>query len=605
MRLNRDLARLGCGLTLLAWVGIPAQAQDLQASARLDPADVLGLGEVAVLEIKVDVAGGQQFRLDPKFELDNLRVVGGPFQSTSLRIVNGAQSMGQSLSWQLQPLAVGKASVRNIQVHAGDQVIELAAKTLDVVAEPPPRSRRRGGRPSDPFGSIFGDEDPFAGLLSERRRPRSQRPAEPPQIFLRAEARPQDPWVGQQVTYTLYLYTETDVHSINPVELPEFKGFWVQKIPQPEQLQPEMIDLEGKRFGRVELLQWALFPRRAGTYQLEPVTARMAARFLDDAGPFGGLLPQTREVTRVSNAVELRVRDLPAAAPAGFQGAVGELGLEAQLTPTRLTVGEATTLTLEIKGKGHFQGIPEPQLPQLAGLKVFPPQQQSDEGLRGKNVVSTQKWSFVLVPERPGEWTLPPLELPYFDPQSERYQVARSASLTLTAQGPTQLTQDSGEKVELHGIRTALLPAPGTSLLSRLLSPWALILPWGLIAVLLVWQKRRSGGAHTPALRQASKRLLADLASAEKDPRPRETAARIEDAWRQFLLVRFAIPLGTPSTQWAELLTVQGTPAEAARDLVGLADDLHYLRYAPKLSSVDELRQELFTRSRKLARLLR
>ena len=39
--------------------------------------------------------------------------------------------------------------------------------------------------------------------------------------------------------------------------------------------------------------------------------------------------------------------------------------------------------------------------------------------------------------------------------------------------------------------------------------------------------------------------------------------------------------------------------------LVELADDLHYLRYAPKLAAADGLRRELGDRSRKLLRGLR
>ena len=45
--------------------------------------------------------------------------------------------------------------------------------------------------------------------------------------------------------------------------------------------------------------------------------------------------------------------------------------------------------------------------------------------------------------------------------------------------------------------------------------------------------------------------------------------------------------------------------AKSLQALVKLADDLHYLRYAPKLSSTDGLKRELVERSRKLARNLK
>ena len=49
----------------------------------------------------------------------------------------------------------------------------------------------------------------------------------------------------------------------------------------------------------------------------------------------------------------------------------------------------------------------------------------------------------------------------------------------------------------------------------------------------------------------------------------------------------------------------RGVDREIAAGLVELADDLHYLRYAPKLAAADGLRRELQARSQKLLRGLR
>ena len=51
-------------------------------------------------------------------------------------------------------------------------------------------------------------------------------------------------------------------------------------------------------------------------------------------------------------------------------------------------------------------------------------------------------------------------------------------------------------------------------------------------------------------------------------------------------------------------MTTHGASRDAAEELVALADDLHYLRYAPKLSSTEEMQRELVERSRRLARRL-
>lgn len=576
----------------------PAEAQPT-FSLEIQPDDVIGLNELAVLRIRLVGASNLQ-RSPPSFEVENFEVVGGPSQSTSLSIVNGVTSSSVILSWHLRPIAVGKARVHSAVLRLEGETYNLPSREVEVVEQSsaPPRRRR-----SDPFSRFFSNDpfntpsDPFDSRLGGRQR-RPRRQATAPEVFLTAEASPKNPWKGQQVLYTLYLYTQVTVRSVNPEELPTFKGFWSELIPQPEELEPELVIHDGKEFGKVVLLQRALFPRRAGTLEIEPVVARLAAAIPDNS-PFGSLMPRTQDIRRQSNPITVEVRDLPAAPP-GFQGAVGRLRLNADLAPRDLEVGQAATLNLTLEGRGHLQGLGAPVLPEMLGIQIFPPQQQSDEGLRGKSVISERSWSFVLVPEKPGQWQLPPIEIPYFDPVRGRYEVASTEAFDLTVRGTTQFTaQKSGRSVELHPIRTAALPAvegiPWASL-----TPWLFATPWTLALFLFAW--RRRGGSGHQGERRA---LLDDLRTAAQEERPRQAAAAIEEAWRNYLTRRYDIPQGCPSTGWAQKLVDQGVNNEAAENLVQLADDLHYLRYAPKLSSTDELRAELVERSHKLLKVLR
>lgn len=581
------------------WMPTSAVQAQPRASAELQPRGPLGLEELVVLRIRLEGTSNLR-RNAPQFELDNFEVVGGPSQSTSLSIVNGATSSSVILSWHLRPLAVGSARVHGIQVELADETLRLQDLEAEIVEQEQAPRRRRGG--SDPLSRFFSN-DPFfddsdRGTLNRRRRPPPRRQAEAPEVFLTAEVSPASPWRGQQAVYTLYLFTQVSVRSVNPEELPTFKGFWAETIPQPETLEPERVIHNGKEFSRVVLLQRALFPRRAGTLEIEPAVARLAASIPDNS-LFGSLMQRAQEIVRRSNPVTVEVRELPEA-PAGFQGAVGRLSLDANLTPNALEVGEAATLTLTLEGRGHLQGLEAPALPEMPGIQVFPPQQQSSERLRGQTITAERSWSFVLVPEKPGQWQLPAIEVPYFDPSRGRYEVASSEAFELTVRGTTQtIAQQDGRSVELHSIRTAVLP---TVQRGEWLpwAPWLFLTPWAL-ALLLVGWRNRSGG-HT---RLHGKRLLERLEATAHEDQPRRAAAAIEDAWRDYLVARFEIPQGCASTQWSQKLMEKGVPPATADGLVQLADDLHYLRYAPKLSSTDEIRAELIERSRKLAKALR
>lgn len=590
-----DLAVALSVLTLGA-AAVAAQ-EEIRTEIRLEPADVVGVDEVVELEITISVEGVQVPNIpDPVFKLDNFRIVGGPSQSTGLTIVNGLPSASRSLTWQLMPRKLGRARVHSVGITIEGQAIDMGEREVEVVREPPFERRQRAAQ--DPFDRLLSGENLLDVRSGRSRRPSPRYAAEPPQIFLHADVWPPEPYVGQQTLYTLSLYTQVDITAVNPEDFPDFKGFWARVIPQPDQ-KPEMVHFRGERFGRVVLIQRALFPRRAGAVEIEPIAARMMAR-VTESGPLGSLLPRTREIVRQSNPVTVRVRELPPPPP-GFQGAVGDVSLAADLAPRELEVGAAATLTLELSGHGHLQGIQAPTIPELPGIEVFPPQQQSAEDLRGRSVVGSRVWSFVLVPQRPGEWELPPVEMPYFEPQRARYEVAASPALTLKVRGKTDASPAAGPTFELHPIRTAALPAVGVGNgLWKAAAPWLFGLPWLVAAVVLLVRHRGSFRRAVPAER----RLLARLDQAAGEERPRQAAAAIEEAWRELLAERWRIPHGAPSTQWGRLLTERGADAAGAEELVRLADDLHYLRYAPKLSSIAELREDLLRRSRKLARIM-
>jgi hypothetical protein len=218
----------------------------------------------------------------------------------------------------------------------------------------------------------------------------------------------------------------------------------------------------------------------------------------------------------------------------------------------------------------------------------------------GQQVEGSRVWRVPLVPEGPGTWHLPALEIPYFDPAAGEYRVARSARLELTAHRPRQ-----GTSPGRHPIRSAALPAEGA------LSPWSGLMPWlfaapWLLALVVAAARRRPGvaGAPSPAPVHGDprRRFEARLATAAGQERPRQAAREIEEAWRELLAVVAAVPREQPAAAWPRLLAARD-PA-AGDDMAGIIEDLHYLRYAPQLSAIASLRGELVDRSARLGRRL-
>jgi hypothetical protein len=426
--------------------------------------------------------------------------------------------------------------------------------------------------------------------------------------------------VGQQVLYTVYLLTLVDVSAVTPSSLPDFKGFWVRDIPQPQKLPTDMVEVEGKRYGRVVLLQKALFPLRAGPHPIQPTEMDLLVRTIERSlfGPAAISRPQQLHLRTPAMAVD--VQELPEAPP-GFTGAVGSMDLTARVEPSEVRLGEAATVTLTLAGEGNLHGVTEPKLPAVPGLDVLPPQQEGDDRIVGTSVRGDRTWSYAVVPERAGTYQIRLPEFTYFDPESGKYQVTSAPPVSIKALPPPPK-----EPARSAGLRppasldpsSSRLDTSGAPRLSRAFQGWRESLPWALavpsaLALVAVLIRRRRSSPVSPVSpagparitgREARHRLEQALREAQDETRPRHLAARIEEAWRGFLDARWEIPPGTPTTRWADLLAEHGADPEAARELAGLADDLHYLRYAPQLSSCDTLCKEAMERCRRLTRRL-
>jgi len=585
---HRDLRLFWLALSLAALLATgrleasnPAD-NGLELYLTLGPS-VISVDETATLTLEARGTGFGRFQAEPDFSLDNLKIVAGPHRSSSFNYVNGTTSRSLKYTWIVQPLEVGTGTVQGVQVSVRGQIYQLPDRSITIQTEPTGRSAPRS-RPQDPLDAFFN------GRTRRERRP----PAEP-DVFLRAEAHPAEPYVGQQVTYTIYVYSLNDITNTDPESLPDFKGMWVHNVPQPRELRTENVEWNGKLYGRVALMKKILFPLREGTIDIEPAGFRLLAR-LTDSSFFGPIMSRSEPIRRRSNAVTLNVQPLPTP-PAGFVGAVGDLRYNAELSPSSIEQGEAATLTITLEGKGHIQGLPAPEIPELEGLRVYPPQQTSDSEVQGTQLFGRRSWSYVFVPSEAGEWTIPPLGIEVFDPSAAAYERIETAELNLSvAPAP------NAEAVEEPIVAPEPSPRPDEATRWRTIAFLSLGLLALVIAVLGVRTllRRRTGGGHSSEVQ-----LRESLERIPETESPRKIAAAIESAWREFLSERWNIGPGQASTQWSRLLEDQGADREIAGELVRLADDLHYLRYAPQLSSTDELRRDLIDRSLRLARALR
>ena len=587
--------RLVAAVAALAF-SLPLAAAEPEVRAVLEP-KVLGVGDYAFFSIEVRGGVFSRVRFDPSFELTNFEQLGNPASNTNVQWINGVTTRSLRLTWRLEAKQLGLATVSGISVLVADQRFELPAVEARVVASPPASTQRRPppgpGRAPAPDWRL---RDPLAERFGRRGLEAGE-----PKVRLIAEVTPHRAWVGEQLTYTLWLYTQTDIQRISLREMPDFNGFWVEEVPRRDDAPTEPAELDGERYFRTPLMRRALFALRPGDYTIEPVEVSLTARV--PRSSFLRTMTTTQPTALASNTLPVSIRQLPpppAGLAADFGGLVGELALDARLVPSELAVGDAATLELTLSGRGNVEGLATPRLDLPDGVAALPAGETGGNRLPDTVVEAERTWSWPLVPARPGTWRLPPVSLVYFDPKAGEYRRAESPPLVLRARRADPETAVAGGPA-LHPIKNAALP-PEEGAAPHLAGvlPWFFALPWAVVlAVALVRVSnggRRDGGPLA--------RFEARLAEAADGERPRQTAIGVEAAWAALLAERFDVPAGAPPSRWSEHLAAGAIDPRLTRALDELIADLHYLRNAPQLSTTAELTGELADRSRRLARRL-
>ena len=391
----------------------------------------------------------------------------GRNQQTSIRLINGHQQ--RSTTWTLSVLPKHGAPLVVPAIAFGD--LKTAPLQLALASAP------AAGTPPDD------------GLLLE------------------AEATPEQPYVQQEVRYTVRLWRRYEISNASLSE-PAFSGDAVVK-PLEEERRFEKTR-NGQRYEVVEK-RFAVYPQKSGPLTIKPaeVTAQVVKRNFSLFDNFSQAVA-TRRV--VSNEVALDVKPVPASFPSGKPWLPARaLSLQDEWVPDtrRAKLGEPITRTLTVWADGLTAG----QLPPLAvappeGWKAYPerPQtndQQQDGGFHG---VLAQKSA--LIPQRPGEAELPALEVPWWNTTEDRLETARLPPLRLeaeavpgqvaTVQPPAPAPEPAANAAPVAPPAAAEAPAVSSALAPSAL-PWhwlaALAMAGWVFTALLYWRR----GPNVPA----------------------------------------------------------------------------------------------------------
>lgn len=193
----------------------------------------------------------------------------------------------------------------------------------------------------------------------------------------------------------------------------------------------EMID--GQRYHTL-VAEIILIPRRAGEIRIGPAT--LSCNLLSRRGRGFFDQDEFRRAGAESNELTINVKALPSdGRPPNFTGLVGRYTLDASASPTEVNVGDPITLRLRIMGP-MAGNAPAPALSRQADLADdF---RIAEDGGASGATRQFKEWSRTLRALRDDVSEIPPIELPYFDPTTQRYEIARTEPIRLEVR-PTRV----------------------------------------------------------------------------------------------------------------------------------------------------------------------
>ena len=160
-----------------------------------------------------------------------------------------------------------------------------------------------------------------------------------------------------------------------------------------------------------------------------------------------------------SNAVDIKVKDLPVdGKPDDFYGVVGKCDVSATADPLILEAGAPLHVKVNISGYDFPSTL---QLPDLSKLSTFNrnfsiPKQKSS----GEYDKSTKIYTQTLRPLRTDVAVIPPVRIPYFDPQTGTYNVAQSKEIPITVKPAGKVTAFDAELSSDANLKNRLLNSP-------------------------------------------------------------------------------------------------------------------------------------------------
>jgi len=252
-------------------------------------------------------------------------------------------------------------------------------------------------------------------------------------LFLQVQATPQAPYVQSQVLYSVKFFRRVQVAQASLTE-PDLNDVLVEKLGDDTTYSTQ---INGVNYTVTER-QYAIFPQQSGKLTIPALV--LNAEILSGRQPrFNGFFNRAPTETRrvSSEAIVLDVQPVPQTYHGSAWLTADSLTLSQVWSDPSLSVnvGEPLTRTVTLSARGTTVG----QLPELVGtngidgIKTYPDQPVLKEDKLSGGLTAVRQEKIAYIPSKPGSYTLPPIQLVWFNTRTQTVETASLPALTIQA----------------------------------------------------------------------------------------------------------------------------------------------------------------------------
>ena len=403
-------------ILLLMMLGyhVHVDAQHISVSA---PSHVAA-GENFRVAYTINTSDVEEFRMGGV--QDGLEVIAGPYTSSqsSYQMINGHTSSSSSVTITYTLYAAKNGSFTIGASHAVVGGKRLSSRPVKIQVSG--HAQRTNGAPNmhgqDSYdqprmrsaGSAISGSDLFIKVSANKKRVHEQEP----------------------ILLTYKVYTQVDLTQLEG-KMPDLKGFHTQEVPLPQQKTFHTETVNGRPYKCVTWSQYVMYPQMTGRLEIPSITFKgivvQQNRNVDPMEAFfnggSGYVEVKKDIK--APGITLQVDPLPQR-PANFSGGVGKFNISASLDKKEVKAGEPITLRVVVGGIGNLKLLKQPVVNFPKDFDKYDAKVTDKTRLTANGVEGNMVYDFLAVPRNQGSYTIPSVELTYYDTSKNAYKTIKT-----------------------------------------------------------------------------------------------------------------------------------------------------------------------------------